>query len=152
MPTFDHSSVSGVAPLDCMRAQQLAGDGFFAAADACDSPDSPLARVRANADHTTGAYLGNLVINDAGDVAAHGCVETVQGDLTIAGPWTLDVTMPVLQIVSGDLTIDYPREPNETYPEVRGAELPALTTVGANLALTSAPPVAAARLCTYRTE
>ncbi len=140
LPTFDHESISGVAPLDCLRARQLAGDGFFTAVDACNSPESPVARVRAHADHTTGTYVGNLTIDDAGDVATHGCVQAVQGDLTIAGPWTLDVAMPALQSVSGDLSVDYPRQPNETHPEVRAAQLPALTTVGADLILTSAHP------------
>lgn len=140
IPTFDHEQVSGVHPLDCVQDEQDGGATFMQALSACASADSPVARVRAADNHGTGTYVGNMTIDDPSDLQTYACVEQVQGSLTVAGPWTLDVEMPLVQSVTGNLSIEYPRQPNQTTPIVRAPQLPALTSVGADLTLNSPHP------------
>ncbi len=133
LPTYDHPSIAAEHPGACFLREEAAGTSFYDALFICASPDSPVARIITPANNTT-THVGDVVIDDAADLAALGCVSTIDGDLTIAGPFALDVALEALATVTGDLHIEYPRDASG---HARAADLPRLATVGGSVTLVS---------------
>ncbi|MEQ8276571.1 MAG: hypothetical protein RMA76_20050 [Deltaproteobacteria bacterium] len=133
LPTYDHPSVAAEHPGVCFLREEAAGTSFYDALFICASPDSPVARITAPADYST-THVGDVTIDDAADVAAFSCVGTIDGDLEITGPFALDVSLPALQVVTGDVHIDYPRDGAGVG---RTVQLPRFATIGGDLLITT---------------
>jgi hypothetical protein len=99
-------------------------------------------------------HVGDVVIDDAADVAALQCVSEIQGSLTVTAAAPLAIALPNLEHVTGDVSLIYtsylPDPPPMTSAyqalrcgalkwvtaDVRTFDLPQLTEVGGDLALT----------------
>ena len=129
---FDHESVSGVHPVTC-----LSQNNYNPSPCAADS--SPIARLRAPGQNGPTAHVGNVTIDSKADLIQWGCLETLDGNLTISDGLQEDLTVPNLQSITGNLSITYPRyAPNLPFiDEGYARALPALTTIGGGFTATT---------------
>lgn len=133
LATFDTAESSGQTGLQCMLSELGGGGNLIDALNACASDDSPTARL------TTGdaIYEGDVTISTQAEADTFACYTGIDGDLTIADDSAeLSISLPNLVEVTGDLSIEYSRDPSGGYtPTIRSVDMLALETVGGNVTL-----------------
>ena len=128
--TFDQGN-----GLSCILDETNGGLDVYNAALACQSDDSPIARITRQ-QRTT--HTGNVVISTQAQADMLGCVGTIDGTLTIAdNPAALSISLPTLESVTGDVHLAYSRAPGSTsFPTIRTIDLSALANIGGDLDVT----------------
>jgi hypothetical protein len=132
--TFDDEDISGIAGEDCVDQHIEDGD-YLGALFECGSQSSPVARVRASAGGTGPiVFEGDIVIDSPDDADGLECVQTLDGSLTVDDGVFADITLPSLQVITGDVSLVFEREAN-LFGRTEVIHLPALHTVGGDVAL-----------------
>jgi len=94
-----------MSPNTCIQAKLNAGFPPGEAFEACTSPDSPVIRLTVGG--TTTVHVGDVVIDDAADVAALVCVKEIQGSLLVTASAPKAISLPSLERVTGDVELVY---------------------------------------------
>jgi hypothetical protein len=141
--TFEAIAPGGGSAISCIGSEVSGGASLGAAVETCNSPDSPVLRLRVP-DPSATSHTGNLVLASPADAAPYACLEVLYGDLVVeeeslAGfPTSLpSIALPALQEVHGDVDIDYQLPFVPSGAQARRVELPSLHTVTGSLWLNS---------------
>jgi len=126
MVTFD--APAGLEALACLTS---AGGNLSQSLRACASPESPVVEVRVK-----NVFVGDVVIRTDADVAAHACDQVIRGSLSIPDSTLMAVSLPLLEEVTGNVSINLRPERRTTRDgyEVRRVQLPGLVRIGRSLA------------------
>jgi hypothetical protein len=131
LPLITFDEPAGVAALKCMAKY---GNDITAALTNCRSADSPVVSIEAK-----NVNQGDVTITSMADVQALRCVQVIHGSLTIPDSDLWDVSLPLLERVTGNVTLFVKSElassggANATF-NVRTFTFPALTRIGGSLA------------------
>jgi hypothetical protein len=148
-----HADTSALMTFDtagglfCFQNQLNNGADYNKAIGVCRAARSPLARI------TQGAvvHVGDVLIDDASDIAPLACVDTIQGSLTVTSTAPNNVSLPNLHRVTGNVQLTYTSYLNPQHPggyqinrcgalrsvtaDVRTFDLPVLEAVQGSLTL-----------------
>ncbi len=143
--TFDTDADALACIQDHINGGQAPDDALLA----CRSAQSPVLKLIQG----VSVHVGNVVVDDATDVAALDCIQTIEGSLTVTSTAPNVIALPRLRRVTGDVNLTYtsyapdPHPPSSSYEamrcgalryvtaEVRSYDLPSFTTVGGNITL-----------------
>jgi hypothetical protein len=149
--TYYRTFEKNMSPNTCIQSKLNAGFPPAEAFAACTSADSPVIRLTVGG--ATTVHVGDVVIDDAADVAALVCVEEIQGSLLVTASAPKAISLPSLERVTGDVELVYtsylPDPPPMAVPyqaqrcgathwvtaDVRRFNLPLFTEVGGDLTL-----------------
>jgi hypothetical protein len=133
--TYDSAEVAGETGIQCIirtaADQQIS---ILFAASICQSPTSPIARVRA-ADPGNCAcptqHTGDLILTNVETIHLYRCLQDLDGNLIVPKGYPDTVSLPDLVNVDGNVLLDYTPE---GYSEpARTIDLPLLTDIGGDL-------------------
>lgn len=144
--SFDVQSDTYPGAASCLLSEFIDGEGILTALEACRSPDSPIVRLEAPGDTV---HDGDVVITNQAQADALGCATTIDGNLTVAPPSPTTIDLPLIEHVTGDVSLSLPVEgpPMGPFQEIRcgsavpstvesvitRVHLPALTEVGGSV-------------------
>ncbi|MEM7678430.1 MAG: hypothetical protein AAF449_20760, partial [Myxococcota bacterium] len=150
LPTVNETSPNGKPFFDCFNDEmEFNGRTAISAILYCDAPDSPVTHVTVPAAGTPFDYTGSVTISTMAQADQWVCLRDLTGDLNIPSSGLEQIELPVLESVTGDASLVYDR-PGLTYLEpTRTIALPALSTVGGDLNLSS-PAAAPSQIIQFR--
>lgn len=140
-----------MSPNMCVQSKLAAGFPVDQAFDACTSDSSPVVRLTVGG--ATNVHVGDVVIDDAADIAGLLCVSEIQGSLLVTATAPKAISLPSLERVTGDVELVYtsylptPAPMASSYQaqrcgathwvtaDVRTFNLPSFTEVGGDLTL-----------------
>lgn len=142
LTTFDTQPPAGTNAASCINTRMNAGDNLNQAISYCGSDDSPVAEITAPAVSTcpctAAAVNGNVTITNANQAAAYRCTTSISGNLTITDAAPEHVALQNLTSIGGiaELHYEHVSPTNPALFTTRVIDLPVLTTIGGNVALT----------------
>ncbi|MEQ8485533.1 MAG: hypothetical protein RIB46_14340 [Pseudomonadales bacterium] len=132
LTTYDSTNLAAADGETCIQDAIDNGQPFVFAARACASPASAIVRLTAAGSAApTVNVSGNLQITSHLHAGDWGCLESVDGNLSVTDPYPVDIAFPSLANVTGDLLLRFGYEGNSS----RLINAPSLTTVGGNVEL-----------------
>lgn len=149
LPTFDATAPNGKPWLTCLVDEINGGRSSLSSILFCDSPDSGRVRLTVPGAGVPYDHTGDLTLTTAADASSWVCLRNLDGDLTVASGLEA-IHLPVLESVSGDVSLSYDRPAGPGYyQDTRAIEFPALTTIGGSLSADSPAP-APSQIIQYR--
>jgi len=133
---FTSQVYDDAASINCISDAVNDGEPTLVAMVECASEDSPNLHLSTAPLGGPTSHVGDITITTPADVEDWACLEQLTGDLSIPDS-TVDVGLPHLESVTGDVALTFTRLSNVFLPELRGIDLSALETIGGSLAITS---------------